>query len=284
MICRFCGKNTESVLECPHCSHEAPVILSYRSYSSDPIIDKIRSVSLSPTQKDEITPNSSHEPILLDAESALQMLQSTPSSSEGTTETTAQSVPIIDIDKEETELKHDDDSPATEANDSVPDECCNTSDTSELDNNDNVPQLEEESINVEFDNRKVDEKKNSESSCVLSNTRFFAQKHLLLVFVISVCVSLATGLAIGYSLGKRNQNNDIPAESEIEADIASTKISEETTNSTNESHSTASHTDAHTTARATDDNTITTESRTEMSSGYGVRDAVLREKESEEIQ
>lgn len=99
-----------------------------------------------------------------------------------------------------------------------------------------------------------------------------------------ICVSLVIGFAIGYSVGKRNENNAIPAESKIQPDTTSTTISEETTDSTNESHSTASNTDAHTTIKATDDDIITTESLTEMSFDFGVRDAVLREKESEEIQ
>jgi len=234
-------------------------------------------------QKDETTSNSSHEPILLDAESALQILQSDSATSEETTEITAQSVQGIDTDKEETELKHDD-SQATESPDSVPDERPNTSDTSELDHNDDVPQLGEESIKVESDKSKVDEKHNSESSSVLLQLRFFIQKHLLLVCAILVCVSLITGFVIGYSVGKRNENNAIPAESQIQPDTSSTTISEETTDSANESHSTASNTDAHTTAKATDDDTITTESLTEMNSDYGVRDAILRKKESEEIQ
>lgn len=284
MICRFCGKKTESVLECPHCSHEAPVILSYRSYSSDPIIDKISSVSLTPTRKDETTSNSSHEPILLDAESALEMLQNNSATLDETTEITAQSVPVLDIDKEETELKHDDDSPTTETSDSVHDEQPNTSDTSKLDNNDDVSQLEEESIKVEADKSKVDEKQKSKSSNVLLKLRLFVQKHLLSVCAILVCVSLVVGFSIGYSVGRHNQNNGIPAESEIEADTASTTINEKTTNSTNEPHNTSSNTDAQTTAKTFDENTVTTESLSEMSSDYGVRDAVLREKESEEIQ
>lgn len=284
MICRFCGKKTESVLECPYCSHEAPVILSYRSYSSDPIIDKISSVSLTPTQKDETTSNSSHEPILLDAESALQMLQNNPATLEETTEITAQSVPVVDIDKEETELKHDDDSPATETSDSVPDEQPTASDTSKLDNNDDVPQLEEESIKVEADKSKVDEAQNSESSNVILKSRLFVQKHLLSVCAILVCVSLVIGFAIGYSVGKHNQNNGIPAESGIEDDTTSTIKSEKTTNSTNEPHSTTSNTDAHITTEATETDNATTESITDTGSDYGVRYGVLREKESEEIQ
>lgn len=284
MICRFCGKKTESVIECPHCSHESPVSLSYKSYLDDPIIDKLSSVLLTSMQKDEITSNSSHEPILLDAESALQMLQSDHVASEETTEITAQSVPRIGIDKEETELKHDDDSPTSKYLESVFDEHSTTSETSELDHNDAVPKQEDEPMKVESDKNKVEEKQNSESSSLLLRLRFFIQKHLLLVCVILVCASLVIGFAIGYSVAKRNKNNDIPTESSIQANTTTTTSSEQITDNINDSHRTEANTDGYITTKATDDDTITTESITDMSSDYGVRDAVLREKESEEIQ
>lgn len=284
MICRFCGKKTESVLECPHCSHKTPVLLSYRSYSSDSIIDKLRSVLLSPPQKDETSSASSHDSVVLDAESALQMLQSD-SAAKKNTEDSIQPMAEINHGKEETESNHTDDRPTSEYSDSFSDIPPNTSEVSKPDHNDDAPKQEDESIKADFDVYKKDVAKTIEPSVYITQMRLLAQKHILLICSILVFISLVIGFAVGYSVGTRNDNNSIPTESETKPVATfTTTVYEQTTEISNETFSTAANTDVNTITNAINDCTIATESFADMISDYGVRDGVLREKESEEIQ
>lgn len=41
MICRFCGKKTNTNGKCDCCSKESPVLLEYKSYENDPIVEKL---------------------------------------------------------------------------------------------------------------------------------------------------------------------------------------------------------------------------------------------------
>ena len=41
MLCRFCGKHIDSDVKCNICSKETPVLLEYKSYENDSIIEKI---------------------------------------------------------------------------------------------------------------------------------------------------------------------------------------------------------------------------------------------------
>ncbi len=285
MICRFCGKKTESVLECPHCSHETPVVLSYRSYISDPIIDKLRSVLLSPPQKDETSSNSFPEPILLDTESSLQKLQCGSATVERVAEDVVLSEPRIDIDKEESGSKQEADSATAELSEPVAVEQAKAGKTTEVNVNSVVSQQEDQFIGEESAEHKTDEEKTSESSGKISKLKLFVSKHILLACAILICVSLVIGFAVGYSVGKHDENDDIPAESDIQNDETyTTTISEQTIDTTNDLHSTVSNADAHTAVEATDEEAWITERVTSNTSDYSVSDAVLREKESEEIQ
>lgn len=41
MICRFCGKKTNTNGKCDCCSKESPILLEYKSYENDPIVEKL---------------------------------------------------------------------------------------------------------------------------------------------------------------------------------------------------------------------------------------------------
>lgn len=45
MICRFCGKHTDSIKKCDVCFKENPVVIEYKSYSNEEIIDKLSSLA-----------------------------------------------------------------------------------------------------------------------------------------------------------------------------------------------------------------------------------------------
>lgn len=44
MICRFCGKKTNTTEKCDCCSKESPVLLEYRSYENSSVVEKLSSV------------------------------------------------------------------------------------------------------------------------------------------------------------------------------------------------------------------------------------------------
>ncbi|MCM1221296.1 MAG: hypothetical protein NC548_43135 [Lachnospiraceae bacterium] len=44
MICRFCGKKTNTTEKCDCCSKESPILLEYRSYENSSVIEKLSSV------------------------------------------------------------------------------------------------------------------------------------------------------------------------------------------------------------------------------------------------
>lgn len=58
MICRFCGKKINTTEKCDCCSKELPVLLEYRSYENDSVVEKL---SLFSETSDKDIPEESDE-------------------------------------------------------------------------------------------------------------------------------------------------------------------------------------------------------------------------------
>ena len=56
MICRFCGRKIDSLEKCSNCLKEAPVLLDYKSYNGNAIIEKLSQV-LKPLSTSEDVPS-----------------------------------------------------------------------------------------------------------------------------------------------------------------------------------------------------------------------------------
>ena len=280
MICRFCGVKIEPSSKCPHCFHDTPVKLSYRSYSNNTIVDKLESVLQVRTQESE---DGSASPVILDTEAALQKLTSdVPSPIESNSESKPN--PIYKGDNIHKECVCDSENSLEKKQQPV---CRVDSIDSKTTNNDNAALLEHQHLSDKSDfqssegNYSVDPVAETLPLKIMNQLR----SHLGWALIGTACFALAMGYILGYVTGKKQdkeplQNNP---EETTETTFIST-IEDYLITNTTERKDDAFANNAATLRNDKGDEKATTKNTTDAQKDDMVWEGVLREKESEEIQ